>query len=78
MVTVGTVKKHVFNVRAKLGARNRTQAIARARALYRLYMTGGSIQSGACSEDGNQPHLTAARCALRDRRGSRTGSYHQM
>jgi LuxR family maltose regulon positive regulatory protein len=33
VVTVGTVKKHVHNVCSKLGAQNRTQAIARARAL---------------------------------------------
>jgi LuxR family maltose regulon positive regulatory protein len=33
VVTVGTVKKHVFNVCSKLGAQNRTQAVARARAL---------------------------------------------
>jgi LuxR family maltose regulon positive regulatory protein len=32
VVTVGTVKKHVFNVCRKLDARNRTQAVARARA----------------------------------------------
>ena len=36
VVTVGTVKKHVFNVCAKLGAQNRTQAVARARALHLL------------------------------------------
>ncbi len=33
---VGTVKKHVFNVCAKLGVQNRTQAVARARALHLL------------------------------------------
>ena len=33
VVSVGTVKKHVFNVCSKLGAQNRTQAVARARAL---------------------------------------------
>ncbi len=33
VVTVGTVKKHVFNVCSKLDAQNRTQAVARARAL---------------------------------------------
>ncbi len=36
VVTVGTVKKHVFNVCSKLGAGNRTQAVARARALQLL------------------------------------------
>jgi LuxR family maltose regulon positive regulatory protein len=36
VVTVGTVKKHVFNVCSKLGAQNRTQAVARARALHLL------------------------------------------
>jgi LuxR family maltose regulon positive regulatory protein len=36
VVTVGTVKKHVHNVCSKLGAQNRTQAIARARALQLL------------------------------------------
>lgn len=35
-VTVGTVKKHVFNICAKLGTQNRTQAVARARALHLL------------------------------------------
>jgi LuxR family maltose regulon positive regulatory protein len=33
VVTVGTVKKHVFNICSKLGVQNRTQAVARARAL---------------------------------------------
>jgi LuxR family maltose regulon positive regulatory protein len=33
VVSVGTVKKHVFNVCRKLGVQNRTQAVARARAL---------------------------------------------
>jgi LuxR family maltose regulon positive regulatory protein len=36
VVTVGTVKKHVFNLCSKLGAQNRTQAVARARALHLL------------------------------------------
>jgi LuxR family maltose regulon positive regulatory protein len=36
VVAVGTVKKHVFNVCSKLGAQNRTQAVARARALQLL------------------------------------------
>jgi LuxR family maltose regulon positive regulatory protein len=36
VVTVGTVKKHVFNACSKLDARNRTQAVARARALHLL------------------------------------------
>jgi LuxR family maltose regulon positive regulatory protein len=36
VVTVGTVKKHVSNVYAKLGVQNRTQAVARARALHLL------------------------------------------
>jgi LuxR family maltose regulon positive regulatory protein len=36
VVTVGTVKKHVFNVCSKLGAQNRMQAVARARALHLL------------------------------------------
>ena len=36
VVAVGTVKKHVFNVCAKLGVQNRTQAVARARALHLL------------------------------------------
>jgi LuxR family maltose regulon positive regulatory protein len=36
VVAVGTVKKHVFNVCSKLGAQNRTQAVARARALHLL------------------------------------------
>jgi LuxR family maltose regulon positive regulatory protein len=36
VVTVGTVKKHVHNVCSKLGAQNRTQAVARARALHLL------------------------------------------
>ncbi len=34
VVTIGTVKKHVFNVCSKLGADNRTQAVARAHALH--------------------------------------------
>jgi LuxR family maltose regulon positive regulatory protein len=34
VVTVGTVKKHVANLCAKLGVQNRTQAVARARALH--------------------------------------------
>jgi LuxR family maltose regulon positive regulatory protein len=33
VVTVGTVKKHVFHISSKLGVQNRTQAVARARAL---------------------------------------------
>jgi LuxR family transcriptional regulator, maltose regulon positive regulatory protein len=33
VVTVNTVKKHVFNICGKLGAQNRTQAIAKARTL---------------------------------------------
>ncbi len=36
VVTVGTVKKHVFNVCSKLAAQNRTQAVARARAFQLL------------------------------------------
>jgi LuxR family maltose regulon positive regulatory protein len=36
VVSVGTVKKHIFNVCRKLGAQNRTQAVARARALHLL------------------------------------------
>jgi LuxR family maltose regulon positive regulatory protein len=36
VVTEGTVKKHVYHICSKLGARNRTQAIARARALHLL------------------------------------------
>jgi LuxR family maltose regulon positive regulatory protein len=36
VVTVGTVKKHVYHICSKLGVRNRTQAIARARALHLL------------------------------------------
>jgi len=33
VVTVRTVKKHVTNILGKLGVSNRTQAVARARAL---------------------------------------------
>ncbi len=33
VVSVNTVKKHVFNICGKLGAQNRTQAIAKARTL---------------------------------------------
>jgi LuxR family maltose regulon positive regulatory protein len=33
VVSVGTVKKHVFNICHKMGVQNRTQAVARARAL---------------------------------------------
>jgi LuxR family maltose regulon positive regulatory protein len=33
VISVGTVKKHVFNLGRKLGTQNRTQAVARARAL---------------------------------------------
>jgi LuxR family maltose regulon positive regulatory protein len=33
VVSVNTVKKHVFNICGKLGAQSRTQAIAKARAL---------------------------------------------
>jgi LuxR family maltose regulon positive regulatory protein len=36
VVAVGTVKKHVYNVCRKLGVQNRTQAVARARALQLL------------------------------------------
>jgi LuxR family maltose regulon positive regulatory protein len=36
VVAVGTVKRHVYNVCSKLGAQNRTQAVARARALHLL------------------------------------------
>ena len=36
VVAVGTVKKHVYNICAKLGTENRTQAVARARALQLL------------------------------------------
>lgn len=36
VLSVGTVKKHVFNVCRKLGVQNRTQAVARARALHLL------------------------------------------
>ena len=36
VVAVGTVKKHVYNVCSKLDAQNRTQAVARARALHLL------------------------------------------
>jgi LuxR family maltose regulon positive regulatory protein len=36
VVTVGTVKKHIFHICSKLGVHNRTQAIARARALHLL------------------------------------------
>jgi LuxR family maltose regulon positive regulatory protein len=36
VVAVGTVKKHVYNICAKLGTQNRTQAVARARALHLL------------------------------------------
>jgi LuxR family maltose regulon positive regulatory protein len=36
VVSVGTVKKHVFNVCRKLGVGNRTQAVARAQALHLL------------------------------------------
>jgi LuxR family maltose regulon positive regulatory protein len=36
VVTVGTVKKHVFHICSKLGVQNRTQAVARARALHLL------------------------------------------
>ena len=36
VVAVGTVKKHVYNVCGKVGAQNRTQAVARARALHLL------------------------------------------
>jgi LuxR family maltose regulon positive regulatory protein len=36
VVATGTVKKHVFNVCRKLGVQNRTQAVARARALHLL------------------------------------------
>jgi len=37
VVTVGTVKKHLNNVFGKLDAQNRTQAVARARALNLLF-----------------------------------------
>ena len=33
VVSVNTVKKHVFNICGKLGVQNRMQAIAKARAL---------------------------------------------
>ncbi|MCP5085990.1 MAG: DNA-binding response regulator, partial [Rhodobacteraceae bacterium] len=33
---VGTVKTHVYNICQKLSARNRTQAVLRARALHLL------------------------------------------
>jgi LuxR family maltose regulon positive regulatory protein len=33
VIEVSTVKRHVSNILAKLGASNRTQAVARARAL---------------------------------------------
>ena len=33
VLSVGTVKKHVYNICGKLGVSSRTQAIARARAL---------------------------------------------
>jgi LuxR family transcriptional regulator, maltose regulon positive regulatory protein len=33
VVSLATVKKHVANILSKLGAENRTQAIARARSL---------------------------------------------
>jgi LuxR family maltose regulon positive regulatory protein len=36
VVAVGTAKKHVYNICTKLGAQNRTQAVARARALHLL------------------------------------------
>jgi LuxR family maltose regulon positive regulatory protein len=36
VVAVGTVKKHVYNICAKLGTQNRTQAVARARTLHLL------------------------------------------
>jgi DNA-binding NarL/FixJ family response regulator len=36
VLAVGTAKKHVYNVCSKLGAQNRTQAVARARALHLL------------------------------------------
>jgi LuxR family maltose regulon positive regulatory protein len=36
VVAVGTVKTHVFNICNKLGAENRMQAVARARALHLL------------------------------------------
>ena len=33
VIALGTVKKHVTHILGKLGAANRTQAVARARAL---------------------------------------------
>jgi ATP/maltotriose-dependent transcriptional regulator MalT len=33
VIAIGTVKRHVSNILAKLGATNRTQAVARAREL---------------------------------------------
>ncbi len=36
VVSVGTVKKHVWNICGKLGVQSRTQAIARARILHLL------------------------------------------
>ena len=35
-IAVSTVKTHMKNIHAKLGVRNRTQAVARARELDRL------------------------------------------
>jgi LuxR family maltose regulon positive regulatory protein len=33
VVSLGTVKKHVYNICGKLGAQSRTQAVTRARGL---------------------------------------------